>query len=117
MRTHVKIIAWLYIISGALGFMGALLAGIFISMGGWISGDRTAILVLTIISLVIGGIIAALAVPSVIAGIGLLGQRNWARVLAIIVAILNLPAFPIGTLLGAYTLYVMLDNETSTLFN
>jgi hypothetical protein len=35
----------------------------------------------------------------------------------LILGILNLPGFPTGTILGAYTLYVLLDDETSLLFS
>ena len=97
--------------------MGALVLGGLISMGGWISGDETAITVLTIVSLCLGGVVAGISVPGIITGIGLLANKTWARILAIILGILNLPAFPVGTVLGAYTLYVMLDSETSALFN
>jgi hypothetical protein len=46
----------------------------------------------------------------------LLKFKSWARVLASILAILNLLAFPIGTALGIYTLWVMLTKETEPLF-
>jgi hypothetical protein len=36
--------------------------------------------------------------------------------LAIILAILNLIFFPIGTILGIYTLWVLFNDETKTLF-
>jgi len=46
-----------------------------------------------------------------------LSFRNWARILAIILSVLNLMNVPVGTALGVYTLYVMLDDETSALFS
>lgn len=117
MATHVKVIGWSYIILGIFGFLSALALGVLISAGGWISGDQTAITVLTIISIIVGGLVVGISIPGIITGVGLLANKGWARVLAIILGILNLPAFPVGTILGVYTLYIMLDSETSRLFN
>lgn len=46
-------------------------------------------------------------------GFGLLRRRSWARVVGIIVAILSLLKFPIGTALGIYTLWVLLPSESA----
>jgi len=52
----------------------------------------------------------------VVAGYGLLNYKSWARILSIILAILNLILFPIGTALGIYTLIIMFNEETKALF-
>jgi hypothetical protein len=83
---------------------------------GMISGDQTAITVLSIIGLVTAGIMALLAIPGIISGIGLLKYRNWARALGIILAVLNLFNFPVGTAVGLYALIVLLNDESSALF-
>jgi hypothetical protein len=116
MKQHVKILGWTHIILGTFGILLAILLGVFLAGIGLISGDQTANHVMLVIALIVGGFSALVSVPGVITGLGLLGTKNWARVLAIILGILNLPGFPVGTLLGVYTLYVMLDDETSTLF-
>jgi hypothetical protein len=46
-------------------------------------------------------------------GFGLLRRRSWARVVGIVVAILSLFKFPIGTALGIYTLWVLLPSESA----
>ena len=51
-----------------------------------------------------------------LAGYGLLKYKSWARILAIILAILNLILFPIGTVIGIYTLWAMFNDETKALF-
>lgn len=116
MKQHVKILGWTYIVLGVFGILLAIALGLFLAGIGLISGDQTAYNVLLIIAVIVGGISAILSVPGVITGIGLLGLKSWARVLTIILGILNLPGFPFGTFLGVYSLYVMLDDETSTLF-
>jgi hypothetical protein len=116
MSTHVKVIAWLYIVLGALGLFGAAIAALAIIGGGLISADRTAIAITSIVGIVIATIIVVLSIPGMIAGAGLLRYRPWARILALVLAVLNLPGFPTGTLLGIYTIWALLDDETSRLF-
>jgi hypothetical protein len=60
--------------------------------------------------------VVLLSAPGIIAGVGLLGFHSWARILALVLAVLNLPGFPIGTLLGIYTLYALLDDDAAHLF-
>jgi ABC-type glycerol-3-phosphate transport system permease component len=52
----------------------------------------------------------------ILAGYGLLKYKSWARILAIILALLNLILFPIGTVIGIYTLWVMFNDEAEALF-
>jgi hypothetical protein len=46
-------------------------------------------------------------------GFGLLQRKPWGRVLGIVVAILTLLKFPIGTALGIYTLWVLVPAESA----
>ncbi len=81
-----------------------------------ISGDRTAVLTTGIVGMSLAAFFVILSLPSIAAGFGLLKHRSWARVLAIIIGVLNLFGFPIGTAIGVYTLYVLLSDETAPLF-
>ena len=56
-------------------------------------------------------------VAGIVGGIGLLKGKNWARVLVLFLAVLDLIDFPIGTAIGAYTFWVLLNNETSAMFD
>jgi len=116
MKTHIQIVAWLYIATGILGLLLALLVAGIIAGGGWISGDDTAIRVTTIVSIFVGVLVVLISIPGIVAGIGLLSFKSWARVLAIILSVLNLPGFPIGTMIGIYSLWALLDSESSLLF-
>jgi len=116
METHIKVISWLYIILGGLGLLGAAILILLVAGGGLISGDQTAILVTTLVSVILGGAIILISVPGIIAGIGLLRYRPWARILALVLGILNLPGFPVGTILGIYTIWALLDDESAGLF-
>ena len=117
MDTQVKLVGWLYIILGILGIATAACIFSFLFGIGLISGDQTAITVLGIIGLVTASIMALLAIPGIITGVGLLKYYNWARALGIILAVLNLFNFPLGTAVGLYALIVLLSDETSLLFS
>lgn len=113
MRTHIEVLGWIDIISSVIGFF--LAAFIFVIMigSGIISGDQTAIRVLTVIAVIVAGIMVVISIPGLIAGIGLLRHQAWARVLAIIIAVVSLFNFPIGTIIGIYALWVLTNEETS----
>jgi len=55
-------------------------------------------------------------IPEITGGFGLLKRRPWARVLVLIIAVLDLMLIPIGTLVGIYALWVLLQEDTARLF-
>lgn len=121
MDTHVKVLAWLYIIFGVLGsllglgFMALLsvigVAGAASDPDAWV-----ALPILGITGAALGVFILALSLPGIVAGIGLLQFRPWARIVTIVLSALNLMNIPFGTVLGVYGLWVMLSEEGSRLF-
>ncbi len=116
MNTHIRILGWLWIIIGVLGMLGALCLGATVAGSGFISEDETAILVTSIVAVVCGSMFFLENVLNIIAGIGLLKYKSWGRILAIILGIINLFGFPVGTALGIYTLWAMFNDETRQLF-
>jgi hypothetical protein len=120
---HVKILAWLNIVFGGLGVVMALcillLFGGLAGVAATDQGDPEAAGGAAVLGVVgaIGFIfLAAISIPCVIAGIGLLKLRSWAQMLMIIMSVLSLVNFPFGTALGIYGLWVMLNKETKPLF-
>jgi hypothetical protein len=123
MSGHVKVLAVLRIISGGLGLIVALgmlavfggIAGI-VGMNAASDDAAVAIPVLGAVGGFIFLFIATLSLPSIIAGIGLLSFRPWARILTIIISVIDLVNFPIGTALGFYGLWVLFSTEGTNLF-
>jgi len=116
MEKHVTLVAVISIVFGGLGISIGLMGLVAISGGGLISGDLMAMRITRIVGPAVGLFFFLTSVPEVIAGIGLLKRRNWARILAIILAILDLINIPIGTAIGIYALWVLLNDETARLF-
>jgi predicted nucleic acid-binding Zn ribbon protein len=60
----------------------------------------------------IGGLILVKAAAGFIAGWGLLQREPWARILALVVGFISLFNIPLGTVLGIYTLWVLLPAQS-----
>ncbi|MHC4643445.1 MAG: serine/threonine-protein kinase, partial [Planctomycetota bacterium] len=116
MEKHITIVAILSIVFGTLGALFGAFLFVVISGGGLISQDPTAMNVTGIVGTAVCGFFLLISVPDVIAGIGLLKRRGWARILAMILAALDLINFPIGTAIGIYVFWVVLNDETVKLF-
>ncbi len=116
MAQHVRILAWLFVVYGAILLLAGIVAGFFIFGGGLISGDRTAMLATGGVAMFIVCLLFVLSVPNLIAAWGLFRFRPWARILAIVLGVLHIFSFPLGTALGVYTLWVLLTAETQPLF-
>ena len=116
MKTHITILGWLNIADGALTLLIGALAFMFLTGIGFVSGDLEALPILALIGTTTGMFMFALALPSLLAGFGLLREKNWGRILTIIVSFFNLLNFPIGTALGIYGLWVLLRKEATEYF-
>lgn len=116
MKGHLTIVAALSIGFGALGVVIALILFVAVVGGGMLSGDAMAISITAIVGTVIAGFIALISIPDIIAGIGLLKRKSWARIMALILACVDLILIPIGTIIGAYCIWVLVHDETVKLF-
>jgi hypothetical protein len=124
MQTHVKVLAVLFIVLSAFGVLTALgLMAIFGGAAGIIGAaaeSEEAAIALPIVGIT-GGLLTifllAISLPGLIAGFGLLSFKPWARILAIVLSALHLINIPIGTILGAYGLWVLLNNDAERLFS
>src|SRR5690349_310880 len=112
MVTQAKVLGILHIVFGALGILVALgLLLLFGGLAGVIAAsaedgphdDRAAAMgVLSIIGAIVFFVVLILSLPGLIAGIGLLKFRPWARILGIVISALDLIHVPFGTALGVY---------------
>ena len=123
MSTHVKVLGVLFIAVSALGVLAALF--LVVALGGTAglvgatADPEEAALALPILGLTgvaLVGMLLVLSLPGLITGFGLLSYKPWARILGIVLAILQLVNIPIGTLLGIYALWVLLNKDTERLF-
>jgi len=105
---------------GHVTAVGALCIGLSILailVGGFIFVLLAGIGFAAHLGFVIGGFLTIISVPGIIGGIGLLHRREWARILVLIISALHLLNIPIGTAVGAYSIWVLVQRETVLLFN
>jgi hypothetical protein len=124
MEQHIKVLSVLFIILGILGIVVAvaiLLLGVG-SAATILSQDHSneaqvgaawAGSCLTFIAVLFG----IMSIPSIIAGWGLSQRKAWARILTIILAILSLPSFPVGTAIGVYALVILFNDESKRILS
>lgn len=120
MDTHVRVAAWLRILWNVMALAPALLL-LFVFGGiGVIGSALSGAVVAVPIFMVIGSFLALLfsitALPGLITGWGLLAHQHWARYVNVALSAFDLFAFPVGTVLGVYSIWVMLHPETVALF-
>ncbi|HEX5227139.1 MAG TPA: hypothetical protein VFW44_05490 [Bryobacteraceae bacterium] len=121
MAQHVKILGILHIVFGALGVLGAIIVlMIFGGLSAFVNlsdhGSDVPGPVLGIIGGVLFIVILVLSLPALIIGVGLIQFRPWGRIGGIVLSVLDLPLFPIHTILGIYGLWVLLNRETEMMF-
>ena len=124
MEQHIKVLSVLFVILGILG--------VIVAVGFLLLGAGTAATILAqddsnearigaawasgCISIV-AALFGLMAVPSIIAGWGLSQQKSWARILTLILAVLYLPQFPVGTAIGVYALVILLNEESKAILS
>jgi hypothetical protein len=124
MQTHVKVLGVVYLAVGACLLFAAMF--LFLTMGG-VAGivgataepqdAAIAIPILGFVGIALATFLVAFSIPSILTGYGLLKYKPWARVLGIVLCAISLIKIPIGTIIGAYGLWVLLNTETERLFN
>lgn len=113
---HIRILGTLHIVFGVLGVLAAFISYMAISVGGIISGDAEAITITQIVGVAVGSFLLLLSAPGIIGGWGILKFKSWAKILLLVIGFLHLINFPLGTALGAYTIWVLLNHQTDKTF-
>ena len=124
MPEHVRIVAILQIVVGVLGVLAGLFVLALFGFGGAMAGlagqkDPDALMaapILGVIGVALFLFILLASVPGIVAGLGLLKFKPWSRILTIVVSALNLMNVPLGTALGVYSLWVLLNKDVELLF-
>jgi len=122
METHVKVLGILNIVCGVAGLAFALfLVVVFGGVSAVIAADgdpdaATAISILGATGAFTVAFVTILSLPGIVVGWGLYRRRAWSRIAAIVLSVLSLVAFPIGTLLGVYGLWVLFSKDTERVF-
>ena len=116
MEKHVNVIAALQIGLSILRLIIVAIVFAVLHFVGDFADDPEAEFVLSIIANIIMVVSLILSVPGILAGIGLFKRKEWARILTLIISVLELINFPLGTAVGVYSIWALAQNETVDLF-
>lgn len=116
LEQHVTILGWLHIVGNLFFVLIGLFLFFFLRTIGAVSGDPQALVVLSLVGTFVGTLLTVLGLPGIVAGFGLLAHKEWARYLAIVLGVLNLLNAPVGTVIGIYTLWVLMQEEAAGFF-
>lgn len=118
MDSHKRILGIIFIVSGILLVMAMMiLVMVFSLFIPWIADaageDQQWVFswLIPFIRFIAILVCVVIALPSLIAGWGLLNNKSWAMLLALIVGCLRLFSFPIGTAIGIYTIWVYVEDN------
>jgi len=117
MEKHITLVAAFHITFGIILLIAGIVIFAVLTGIGIVSGEPEAFTVLSIVATVAGFVFLIVSIPMIIGGWGLLRRRSWARILVIIVSVAALFEIPVGTALGVYSIWAMLQDETKELLN
>lgn len=116
MNDHVKVIGILWVVCGVFYLCLAMFAFlVFFGVAQFPDVDIEPG-ILRVIGIVASSFLGLIALPQIIGGLGLVGHKEWARILMLVVSFLSLPHVPFGTALGVYSMVVLFNPETVRLF-
>lgn len=130
MQRHVTLVGVLNIVYRAVVALGA---GVLVALGFWFDPLMCALMrshtvsphdvpfeVLEFVPLIlftIAAVIIFFSLVGIIGAIGVLKRKEWGRILLLVISFFHLIRVPLGTILGVYSIWVLLNNETIKLFN
>lgn len=115
-KLHVTVVGWLHVIESIIYIGIAVISVLFFSGMGIMAQDPKALGILSVVGFAGAAMFLLFGVPILLAGWGLLTRKSWARVLAMVLAILGLFLFPIGTIVGIYILWVLTSEPAGAYF-
>lgn len=115
----VSIIAIYYVFFAVMNLLGSCAILIFVILPTiTYRGDEGFGLISSIFGVGIAFLIAVAGILlGLVAGLGLLRLKDWARLLAIVLAIFTLLGFPIGTVIGALIIWYLVKPEVKEVFH
>jgi len=124
MQTHVKVLGVVYLAVGAcmllLALFLAMTMGSVAGIVGATAEPRDAAIAVPILGIAGTALVVMFGIfslPSLVTGYGLLYFKSWARIVGIVLSAVSLINVPLGTAVGVYGLWVLLNKETERLFD
>jgi membrane-associated protease RseP (regulator of RpoE activity) len=116
MEKHINIVAALQIGLSIFNLLIALLIFTVLKLVGGFVDEPNANTILSLVADVISIVFIVLSLPGIFAGIGLYKRKEWARILTLVLSILEVFNFPFGTAIGIYSIWALIQPENVNSF-
>lgn len=116
MEKHVSVVAALQIGLSIFGIIVGVVILLILSMVGSFTGDPQAGFILRLIGSIAAVFFFVMSVPGIIAGIGLMRHKEWARILTLVLSVIGLMNFPLGTAVGIYSIWALVQDDVLSIF-
>ena len=117
MERHINIVAALQIGLSIFNLLLAFLIFTILKLVGSFTDEPNAGWILSLIADGIAIVFIIISVPGILAGMGLYKRKEWARVLTIVLSVIEFFSFPIGTAIGIYSIWSLVQPEVVSIFN
>ena len=117
MNQHVTVVGILHIGLGILGVMAGVFLFILFGILTSVVHEHEAQFIFPLLATFLGGGFVVASSLGIIGGIGVLKYQEWARILVLVISAISLINIPVGTAVGAYSIWVLVQNETVRLFD
>lgn len=112
MEKHINVVAALQIGLSIFNLLIAFLIFTVLKLVGGFVDDANATTILSIIADVLAIVFIVISVPGILAGMGLYKRKEWARILTLILSVIEIFSFPFGTAIGIYSIWALIQPET-----
>jgi membrane-associated protease RseP (regulator of RpoE activity) len=112
MEKHINIVAALQIGLSIFNLLIALLIFTVLKLVIGFVEDQNADMVLSIIANAVAIVFIIISIPGILAGLGLYKRQEWARILTLIISVIEIFNFPFGTAIGIYSIWALIQPES-----
>jgi hypothetical protein len=117
MEKHINVVAALQIGLSIFNLLIAFLIFTVLKLVGGFVDDQNGATILSMIADILAIVFIILSVPGILAGMGLYKRKEWARILTLILSVIEIFSFPFGTAIGIYSIWALIQPETVGSFN
>lgn len=117
MQKNINIVAALQIGLSIFNLLIAFLIFTVLKVVGGFVDDANGSTILSLIADILAIVFIIISLPGILAGMGLYKRKEWARILTIILSVIELFSFPFGTAIGIFSIWALIQPETIAAFN
>ncbi len=116
MEKHINVVAALQIGLSIFNLLIAFFIFTILKLVGGFVDDANGATILSLIADILAIVLIIVSIPGIFAGIGLYKRKEWARILTLVLSVIEIFSFPFGTAIGIYSIWALIQPETITAF-